>query len=169
MHESPQSPSPSRERRARRSAVTECVEEQFTESDEEIALRILSSDKEVLDTFNDCFSKLSGSTSKFSPINSRLRIVLSNRTKSTKEKCIAKASEACRMVCEVIAPNDSKRLLEEVANSQMPFVSSELAALMTAHREAPTRKLKTQILSLYCYKLNVLQKNLLKYTSLTNV
>ena len=66
MHESPQSPSPLRARRARRSAVTEWVEEEFTESDEEIVL--LSSEKEVLDTFNDCFSKLSGSTSKFSPI-----------------------------------------------------------------------------------------------------
>ena len=36
----------------------------------------------------------------------------------------------------------------------MPFLSSELAALMTAHREAPTRKLKTQILSLYCYEFS---------------
>ena len=123
MHKSPPSPSPSRARRARCSAVTERVEEEFTESDEEIAL--LSSDKEVLDTFNDCFSKLSGSTSKFSPINSRLRIPLSDTTKSTKEKCIAKASKACRMVCEVIAPNDYERLQEEVANSQLPFVSSE--------------------------------------------
>ena len=95
MRESAQSPSHSRARRARRSAVTEWVEEEFTESDEEVAL--LSSDKEVLDTFKDCFSKLSGSTSKFTPMNSRLRIPLSDTTKSTKEKCIAKASEACRM------------------------------------------------------------------------
>jgi hypothetical protein len=72
----------------------------------------------------------------------------------TKEKCIAKASQACRMVCEVIAPNDSETLFEEVGAWQKPLVSSELAALMTAHREAPTRKLKTQILSLYCYRFS---------------
>ena len=69
------------------------------------------------------------------------------------------------MVCEVIPPNDYERLLEEVANSQMPFVSSELAALMTAHREAPSRKLKTQILSLLLmlmciYKLFAFQENI---------
>ena len=129
-------------------------EEEFAESDEESVL--LSSDTGVLDIFNDCFSKLSGSTStaKFSPISSRLHIPLSETTKSTKEKCIAKASEACQMVCEVIAPNDSETLFEEVGAGQRPFVSSELAALMTTHTEAPTMKLKTQILSLYCYRFS---------------
>jgi hypothetical protein len=83
-----------------------------------------------------------------------LRIPLSETTKSTKEKCIAKASQACRMVCKVIAPNDSETLFEEVGAWQKPLVSSELAALMTAHREAPKRKLKTQILSLYCYRFS---------------
>ena len=55
--------------------------------------------------------------------------------------------------CEVIAPEASAEF-ELFEAMQPPFkepISGELISMMTAYREAPTRKLKLHILSLYAY------------------
>ena len=75
---------------------------------------------------------------------------------SIKEKteCQEKASEACSLLCKVIAPNDGERLFQSLYEHK-PTASNELVILMKAFAKAPTRSLKTQILSLYAYEYPV--------------
>lgn len=68
-----------------------------------------------------------------------------------KAECIKKATEACHVVCEVIAPDAAKELFEAIQPPHEEPISGELAAMMTAYKEAPTRKLKLQILGLYAF------------------
>jgi hypothetical protein len=65
--------------------------------------------------------------------------------------CIEKASEACQVICEVIAPNAGEELFQAMNSTSGIHVSEELAALMTAYKNATTRKLKLQILSIYAH------------------
>jgi hypothetical protein len=55
------------------------------------------------------------------------------------------------VVFEVIAHEDGEKLFEAV-RSPNEDISEELRLLMIAHRDAPTRNLKTQILSIYDYR-----------------
>ena len=79
---------------------------------------------------------------------------------STEEKgiCIEKALEACKVVCEVIAPNSSNDLFDAVKSAESrPEISEELVTLMLAYQNAKTRNLKLQILSLYAHRYPVKQ------------
>ena len=59
-------------------------------------------------------------------------------------------NEACRAVCDVIAPKDSDELLRSFQESRREVgFSSDLKALVTAYQQAPSRSLKIQILSIY--------------------
>ena len=69
------------------------------------------------------------------------------------------------MICEVIAPNAGKELFEAMnSTSDAVWVSEELTALMTAYKNAITRNLKLQILSIY--HIIILQKHLWNNKSL---
>ena len=59
---------------------------------------------------------------------------------SNKEKmeCQEKASEACSLLCKVIAPKDGERLFHSLYE-QKPTASGELTTLMKAFAKAPTR------------------------------
>ena len=61
------------------------------------------------------------------------------------------------MICQIIAPKAGDMLYQSLSQKEM--VSNELIALMTAYAKAPTRNLKTQILSIYAYEypMNKLQ------------
>ncbi len=61
--------------------------------------------------------------------------------------CKEKVDEACQVVCKVISPNASEQLLH--AYKQSARTDREIDALTTAYRNAPTKTLKTQILSIY--------------------
>ena len=65
-----------------------------------------------------------------------------------KEVYIDKATEACNLVCEIIAPNTAQELLQSC------FIpdNEDLVLLMQAYSAAKTRNVKTQILSLYAYR-----------------
>jgi hypothetical protein len=80
-----------------------------------------------------------------------------------------KASEACALICNVIAPNDGEKLFNSLRTGVEPVVSNELVNLMKAYSKAPTRNLRTQILSLYAhqYPLKTLQKLHEPYAKLT--
>ena len=66
------------------------------------------------------------------------------------------------MICSVIAPKDGDKLFQAI---QQPAVAEregprdDLIALMSAYRDASTKNVKTQILSIYAYRytMNVLQ------------
>ena len=65
--------------------------------------------------------------------------------------------EGCKIVCEVIAPKAGDELLQscvQLPNQEAETVSDKLITLMQAHKNAPTRNLKTQLLSLYAYNFS---------------
>ena len=64
--------------------------------------------------------------------------------------CKEKVDEACQMVCKVIAPNANEQLLHACKQSARP--DCKIDALTTAYKSAPTKSLKTQILSIYTLK-----------------
>ena len=108
-------------------------------------------------------SQLASLTSfkEISPLSFRLTSSWDETTNSEKEACIEKASEACQVICEVIAPNAGKELFEAMNSTSDDIqVSEELAALMTAYKNATTRNLKLQILSIYTH--NYPTKTLIK-------
>jgi len=76
-------------------------------------------------------------------------------TEHEKEVCIEKAMEGCSIVFEIIAPNAGDELLQScvrLSDLKTESASGDLVALMQAYTNAPTRNLKTQILSLYAYR-----------------
>ena len=85
-------------------------------------------------------------------------------TISQREKSmyIEKATEASKLICTVIAPNDWKKLFQAMAHYDwnLQNLAHNLHPLMTAYAQAPTKNLKTQKLSIYAYEqtINDLQK-----------
>ena len=69
--------------------------------------------------------------------------------------------EACRAVCNVIAPRGSEELLQAFKTPAVNEVcSDDLTTLITAYKQAPSKNLKTQILSIYAarYSARFLKK-----------
>ena len=65
---------------------------------------------------------------------------------------IKKTEQACHLICEVIAPNNSDQLFQEVVNRQKEAdvtLDKSTQALLAAYQSAPNKSLKTQILSIY--------------------
>ena len=73
-----------------------------------------------------------------------------------KETFLRKAKQACQLVCEVMAPQDGEKLFNVVQQQQRNEGTASdpgLEALVAAYRKAPSKALKTQILSIYANKL----------------
>ena len=105
---------------------------------------------------------------RISPLTFQLKTSWSDSTKEDKCICIDKAIEACSVICSIIAQIAGDELLQSVA--QLPeSVSNELVVLMQAYKNAHTKNLKTQILSLYAYRypMKKLQKLHEPYERLT--
>ncbi|CAB4002486.1 Hypothetical predicted protein [Paramuricea clavata] len=102
------------------------------------------------DVYNESMSHLASlmSFKEISPLSFRLTSSWDETTQSEKEACIEKASEACQVICEVIAPNAGEELFEAMNFTSSIHVSEELAALMTAYKNATTQKLKLEIIIL---------------------
>ncbi|KAK3739173.1 hypothetical protein QZH41_006999 [Actinostola sp. cb2023] len=115
---------------------------------------------ETLAIYNDAMEKLSAasglSSDEFEPLTSRLTTTWKNTSKSMQDESKERALQGCRVVCEVVAPKAAKELFDSVCRPMQRDedndVSGELAALMTAYRDAPSRNVKIQILSLYAYR-----------------
>lgn len=84
------------------------------------------------------------------PLTFRLMSRWDEATPNEKALCLEKVDEACLAVCSVIAPRDSEMLVKAFHDSALENVcSNDLQALLSAYKNAPTRSLKTQILSIY--------------------
>ena len=68
-----------------------------------------------------------------------------------------KAKEACQLVCDVIAPHDGEVLFQAVQQKKNLGATTDagLEALVAAYRKAPSKILKTQILSIYANRFTV--------------
>ena len=105
-----------------------------------------------LDWYNDTMKKLSKYVREsFTPLTYQLSTSWNTTSEETKQSCVENALEGCRIVCKMVAPMDGDRLFQRIKQSN-ESVSGELIALMTAHKRAPTRNTKIQILSIYAHR-----------------
>ena len=155
----------------------EWMPEQWTEDDnedseeeEERAQKVES----LIASYNETMVTLSEKTNvgKVTPLTFQLKSTWDEATESEKEICIEKAMEGCSIVCEIIAPNAGEKLLQscvQLSDVETKHVSGDLVALMQAYKNAPTKNLKTQILSIYAYRYSMkkLQKLHEPYESIT--
>ena len=89
------------------------------------------------------------------PLTFQLKPTWDEATEDEEEVCIEKAMEGCSIVCGIIAPNAGDELLQscvQLSDLESECASGDLVALMQGYKNAPTRNLKTQILSLYAYR-----------------
>ncbi len=89
------------------------------------------------------------------PLTFQLSTTWEKSKPDEKELCIQRATEACSVICSVIAPKDSAKLFEAIqqpASGERFGPTDDLIALMSAYRNAATKNLKTQILSIYAYR-----------------
>ena len=71
-----------------------------------------------------------------------------------REEFVCKATEACRLVCNVIAPNDGEKLLQALQGEKVNDTTADpgLGALVAAKRTVPINMLRTHVLSIYANK-----------------
>ena len=93
---------------------------------------------------------------KVKPLTFQLKGSFDEASIEEQEECIDRATEACHLVCHVIAPDDGEKLFQTLQkqNDQTTEESlpGDLLAMITAYKNAPTRNLKTQILSIYAHR-----------------
>ena len=144
-------PLPTSKRAPRLSMVREWIPDDDEQEKEDTILD--SDDEEILTTYNEFLSNIAGKTSVVgcSPVEQRVHRNWEQMKPDIKANCVKKATEACHVVCEVIAPEAAEELFEAIHPPREEPLSGELVGMMTAYRDAPTRKLKLQILSLYAF------------------
>lgn len=125
-------------------------------------------DSETLKVYNTAMSKLvtsSSFTDTFVPLKFRLNTLWDNTTELDRQTCQKQALQGCLAVCEVVAQNARDDLFNALSQPSLKEsednVSGELSVLMTAYRDAPTKSVKPQILSLYAFQFSAAK--LMKY------
>ena len=115
-------------------------------SEDEIA----DKEPQTLDGYNTAMAQIAGlSDIKIpEPLTFILKKDWASATEKEKQMCEKKLDDACRAVCRVIAPSSSEELLKSYI-TRASRSDNEVEALTLAYREAPTKSLKTQILSVY--------------------
>ena len=114
--------------------------------------------KEVLGAYNTAMAEIASKiSSEREPPTSQLESWdKSNVTQ--RQHYIQKATKDCMLVCEVIAPNDGKKLFQEMTCASLENLNIEAKvdyvtkSLINAYKNANNRNTKTQILSLYARK-----------------
>ena len=89
---------------------------------------------------------------RISPLTLQLKTKWDEAKADEKELCIEKASEACSLVCDVIAPKAGKEPFHSCFTPDKETNYGDLVPLMQSYSSATTRNVKTQILSLYAYR-----------------
>ena len=108
----------------------------------------------AISEFNAAMGKLNevSTTRQVSPLTFQLKTTWDEAKEHEKEVCIDKATEACSLVCEIIAPKAAQELLQSCCIPDTKADYEDLVPLMQAYNAAKTRNVKTQILSLYAYR-----------------
>ena len=121
-----------------------------TDSEQETA----DPSRTLLETYNDAMVSLSTAADlpSPSPLTFQLQEDWESATQQKKKTCVEKATEACKLICGIIAPNDEEKLLEALQINKEEDAARSLLPLITAYVQAPTKCLKTQILSIYAYE-----------------
>ena len=114
--------------------------------------------------YNEAMAKIAvhSERGKIQPLTFQMSTTWEKSSPEEKEICIEKATEACSVICSVIAPKDGDQLFQAIqqpAAAEREGPSDDLIAFMSAYRDASTKNVKTQILSIYAYRytMKVLQ------------
>ena len=121
-----------------------------------------SGSTEVVDAYNSAMDKIASLVSQpvmRNHLNAQLSAPLKNVSKEERLRTVEKAREDCQLLCNIITPNDGEELFHSMTtsseNQNDVFIPDDLVLLTTAYKNAGTRNLKRQILSLYAYRYSV--------------
>ena len=97
------------------------------------------------------------------PLTFQLSTTWEEAIPDERKTCIEKATKACEVICSVIAPKDGEKLFQAIHQptaNDLDEPTEDLIALMSAYRDAMTKNVKIQILSIYAYRytMKLLQK-----------
>lgn len=94
---------------------------------------------------------------KHRPLDSQLKTAWDKCSKQEQKNCVEKAKEDCLLVCKVICPEDAEKLFNALASKEEDKyqVSDDLKMLMSAFKNANSKNVKTQILSLYAHRFPI--------------
>lgn len=108
---------------------------------------------QTFEVYNTAMAQIAGLSDIkiLEPLTFRLKVDWGTATEKEKQMCEEKVDEACRAVCKVIAPSSSEELLKSYVK-RASRSDKEVEALTSAYRQAPTKNLKTQILSIYALR-----------------
>ena len=117
---------------------------------------ITDKEPQTLDGYNTAMAQIAGlSDIKIpEPLTFILKKDWASATEKEKQICEKKVDDACRAVCRVIAPSSSEELLKSYI-TRTSRSDNEVEALILAYRQAPTKSLKTQILSIYALRFTL--------------
>ncbi len=114
----------------------------------------------VLNAYNDSMAKIASlSDARVESLESRLQSDWASASENEKARWEKHVDEACRAVCRVIAPKASCELLAAYRKSSVPGKAENEPRTqaekrtIAAYQNAPTKSLKTQILSIYGAKI----------------
>ena len=109
--------------------------------------------QDPIQVFNACIDSLADAVQKPRITHLESQVDCWEKCSFTeKSEFVQKAGEACQLVCDVIAPRDGKALFQAVVDHEekcKTAIDVGLQTLMVAYQNAPTKSLKTQILSIY--------------------
>ena len=97
-------------------------------------------EESLMTTYNEAMASLSEKTKigKVSPLTFQLETGWDEATDVEKGKCIEKAMEGCKVVCEIIAPNAGDQLFRscaQLSDRTNDNPSGDLLALMQAYKK----------------------------------
>lgn len=120
-------------------------------------------DQDVLDLYNQSMTSLASEIcQEFSPLQSRTKTTWDDTSVTIKKEVQENVLQGCQIVCKVAAPNSSKEVFDSLFKvTETDSISEELVSLMTAYRDAPSKNVKLQILSIYASRFPA--EKLIKY------
>ena len=97
------------------------------------------------------------------PLTFQLSTTWEEAIPDERKTCLEKATKACEVICSVIAPKDGEKLFQAIHQptaNDLDEPTEDLIALLSAYRDAMTKNVKIQILSIYAYRytMKLLQK-----------
>ena len=106
--------------------------------------------KVAIAPFSDAMESLNQvatNAGRVSPLMFQLKTSWDAASEQEKEVCIDKATEACNLVCDVIAPKARPKLCQSCVTPEKDAHISDLIPLMKAYSNTSTKNVKSQILS----------------------
>ena len=120
---------------------------------------------DVVADFNEGMAKIARHSKRedLMPLTFQLSTTWEEAIPDERKTCLEKATKASKVICSVIAPKDGETLFQAIRQptaNDLDEPTEDLIALMSAYRDAMTKNVMIQILSIYAYRytMKLLQK-----------